>query len=132
MSENKRNRFAEILKEERKRRGWSLEQMADYLGTKKQVLSRYERGERNPKLITAAMFAQKLHIPIEAFEKDVDYQSAPVTSKQLSDEEQEKIKVLRLLEKHANAIELLESIPDDDMKQALDFLSYLSNRAKKE
>lgn len=100
MSENKRNRFAEILKEERKRRGWSLEQMADYLGTKKQVLSRYERGERNPKLITAAMFAQKLHIPIEAFEKDVDYQSAPVTSKQLSDEEQEKIKVLRLLEKH--------------------------------
>lgn len=132
MSENKRNRFAEILKEERKRRGWSLEQMADYLGTKKQVLSRYERGERNPKLITAAMFAQKLHIPIESFEKDVDYQSAPVISKQLSDEEREKIKVLRLLEKHANAIELLESIPDEDMKQALDFLSYLSNRAKKE
>lgn len=132
MSENKRNRFAEILREERKRRDWSLEQMADYLGTKKQVLSRYERGERNPKLITAAMFAQKLHIPIEAFEKDVDYQSTNVISKQLSEEEQEKIKVLRLLEKHADAIELLESIPDEDMKQALDFLSYLSNRAKKE
>lgn len=132
MSENKRNRFAEILKEERKRREWTLEQMADYLGTKKQVLSRYERGERNPKLITAALFAQKLHIPIEAFEKDIDYQNAVSTSKQLSDEEQDKVRVLRLLEKHYDAIELLESIPDEDMKQALDFLSYLSNRAKKE
>ena len=132
MSESSKNRFAEILKEERKRREWTLEQMADYLGTKKQVLSRYERGERNPKLITAALFAQKLHIPIEAFEKDIDYQNAVSTSKQLSDEEQEKVRVLRLLEKHYDAIELLESIPDEDMKQALDFLSYLSNRAKKE
>lgn len=132
MSENKRNRFAEILREERKRREWTLEQMADYLGTKKQVLSRYERGERNPKLITAALFAQKLNIPIEAFEKDIEYQNALSTSKQLSEEEQEKVRVLRLLEKHYDAIELLESIPDEDMKQALDFLSYLSNRAKKE
>jgi len=45
--------------------GMTLEEMAAFLGTSKQVLSRYERGERAPKLATAMEFARKLNVSLE-------------------------------------------------------------------
>lgn len=52
--------FGAALKEERKSRGLTLEEMASILGTSKQVLSRYERGERECKLSTAIQFSEAL------------------------------------------------------------------------
>ena len=52
--------FNEILKLVRKEKGLSLDKMAEILGTSKQALSRYERGERIPKITVAAHFAEKL------------------------------------------------------------------------
>ena len=56
--------FGENLKRIREKNGWTLEEMAERLDSTKQVLSRYERGERTPKITMAARFAEKLGVPL--------------------------------------------------------------------
>ena len=60
-----RSSFGETLKKIREERGWTLEEMAEKLGSTKQVLSRYERGERTPKITMAQKFADILGITLE-------------------------------------------------------------------
>ena len=60
-----KTKFAENMRKIRLRNGWSLEEMAKVLGTNKQTLSRYERGERTPQITVAAKYANILHIPLE-------------------------------------------------------------------
>lgn len=131
MSEKPHTRFAEILKQERLDRQMTLEQMANFLGTTKQVLSRYERGERSPKLITAATFAKKLGIPIEAFESDIDMQNVTSRELHIPEEDKKQMEILLLLQKHADTIELLESLPDQKREQALDYLRFLAMQSDK-
>lgn len=57
--------FAEALKAIRKSRGLSQEALAELLGTTKQVISRYERGERVPKLSVAVKYAEILGVSLE-------------------------------------------------------------------
>ena len=57
--------FGKILKSIREKNGWTLEEMAVRLDTTKQALSKYERGERTPKITVAAKFAEKLDVPLE-------------------------------------------------------------------
>lgn len=57
--------FGKTMKEIREQHGWTLEEMAQKLNTTKQALSKYERGERTPKVTVAAKFADKLGIPLE-------------------------------------------------------------------
>lgn len=54
--------FSDALKKIRKQRDMSQEDMAKLLGTSKQVISRYERGERSPKIKTAAQYAAILGV----------------------------------------------------------------------
>ena len=130
MQSKGKNRFSQILRSERESRQMTLEQMATFLGTTKQVLSRYERGERNPKLITAAMFAQKLGIPISAFQEDIDTSNVKLIGQRtLSSEEKEKLELSEMILKHADAIELLEKLPPDQYGQAMNFLRFLSENA---
>ena len=56
--------FCKALKDYRKSKKLSLEEMAKMLGTTKQALSRYERGERQPKITVAAKFSEILNIPM--------------------------------------------------------------------
>ena len=56
--------FGKALKDYRKEKKLSLETMAKMLGTTKQALSRYERGERQPKITVAARFSEILNIPL--------------------------------------------------------------------
>ena len=56
--------FGDILKTIRNEKGWSQEKMAECLGTTKQAISRYERGERTPKITVAAKFADQLGIEL--------------------------------------------------------------------
>ena len=46
-------KFGEKLKKSRNDKQWSQEQLAKKLGTSKQVISRYENGQRSPKLSIA-------------------------------------------------------------------------------
>ncbi len=56
--------FGRRLKSIRKQRKMSLEEMAALLGTSKQVLSRYETGQRTPKVTTAREYAEQLGVPL--------------------------------------------------------------------
>ena len=56
--------FGDVLKEIRKKNGWTLAEMAERLGTTKQALSKYERGERTPKITVVAKFSEILNIPM--------------------------------------------------------------------
>lgn len=58
-------KFAKNMKAIRENRQMTLEEMADFLGTTKQALSRYERGERTPKITAAAKFAELLGVALE-------------------------------------------------------------------
>ena len=54
--------FGAKLKAIRTERGWSQEQLADLLGTTKQVISRYETNQRTPKITVAQEYAEKLGV----------------------------------------------------------------------
>ena len=63
-------RFCEKLKILREEKGMSLSEFANLLGTSKQVLSRYERGENTPKITTVAHYAEKLGVSLEYLVND--------------------------------------------------------------
>ena len=62
--------FAKQLRQYRESQGWTLQEMADVLHTSKQVLSRYETGQRTPKISVANEFASILQIPLSYFMPD--------------------------------------------------------------
>lgn len=59
------SKFGETLKSIRKSRNLSQEEFARVLGTSKQVVSRYETGQRTPNISVVQNFSSKLGIPIE-------------------------------------------------------------------
>ena len=58
--------FGTKLKYLRNQRDWSQEQMANFLGTSKQVISRYEKSQTTPKIDVAAKYASKLGVSADA------------------------------------------------------------------
>ena len=61
-----KNTFGENLRRIREERGLSQEQFALIFNTSKQVISRYETGQRSPKINTVSEYAQKLNVDISA------------------------------------------------------------------
>lgn len=57
--------FADVIKRIRLERRMTQEEFASFLGTSKQNISRYEKGEVSPKISTAAAIASKLGITLE-------------------------------------------------------------------
>lgn len=64
--------FGDILKQLRKQRGLSQDELAALLGTTKQVISRYETKQRVPRLSVVAQFAAKLGVPLSALSGQSD------------------------------------------------------------
>lgn len=56
--------FSDRLKEIRLNLGYSQQELADLLGTSKQVISRYENGLRSPKISVAAKYAKILNLDL--------------------------------------------------------------------
>ena len=67
--------FGAVLKEIRKKNNWTLAQMAEKLGTTKQAISKYERGERTPKITVVAKFSEILNIPMSELAGGLDSDS---------------------------------------------------------
>lgn len=63
-------KFCEKLKLLREERDMSLAEFATLLGSSKQALSRYERGENTPKITTVAHFAEVLGVSIKYLAND--------------------------------------------------------------
>ncbi|MCP3931360.1 MAG: helix-turn-helix transcriptional regulator [Bacteroidetes bacterium] len=57
--------FGKKLTEARKKKGYSQEQVAKFLGTKGPVIGRYERDEMKPSIDTAAKMASLLDISLD-------------------------------------------------------------------
>lgn len=62
--------FGKKLRALRMARGMSQEEMAAFLGTSKQVISRYENNLRSPKISVAAEYARRLGVPLSALSDD--------------------------------------------------------------
>lgn len=58
------SKFGDKLKNIRLGKKMSQEEFANYLGTSKQVISRYETNQRTPKITVAQEYADKLNIPL--------------------------------------------------------------------
>lgn len=85
--------FGAKLKELRTQRGLSQEELAALLGTSKQVLSRYEKSQRTPKLDTVQQYAKKLAVPVlylvdDSIEELPDGYEPPAPETQPADDEQ--------------------------------------------
>ena len=62
--------FGENLKKLRLQRNLTQDALAELLGTSKQVISRYENGQRSPKVSVVGDFAAKLGVPVAALAED--------------------------------------------------------------
>ena len=62
--------FGESLRQIREERGMTQEQLAEFLGTTKQVISRYETGQRVPKLTVAQEYARRLGVTLDRIAGD--------------------------------------------------------------
>lgn len=62
--------FGENLRAIRTERGLSQEALAQLLGTSKQVISRYENGQRSPKVNAAAKYARILGVSLTSLNGD--------------------------------------------------------------
>lgn len=107
--------FGTNLKRIREDRGWTLEEMAEKLGSTKQVLSRYERGERTPKITMAARFAEILGVPLK------ELVGAETPDEFYNNELKKRIDSLNTIEARIIS-EGIDSMPEDKRKQALEIL----------
>ncbi len=57
--------FGERLRELRKEKGLSQDEFAKMLGSSKQILSRYELGQRSPKIEQVSKYAEKLKVSVD-------------------------------------------------------------------
>ncbi len=64
--------FGDILKQLRRQRGLSQDELAALLGTTKQVISRYETKQRVPRLSVVSQFAAKLGVPLSQLSGEPD------------------------------------------------------------
>ena len=64
--------FGERLREIRKARNLTQTQLADILVTSKQILSRYELGQRSPKIEQVSKYAEKLNVSVDYLLGDND------------------------------------------------------------
>lgn len=87
--------FGKVIREVREKNDWTLEEMAQRLGTTKQALSKYERGERTPKITVAAKFAEILNMPLSALVGvDDNLETLPEGFMKISRMQAQKIRVL--------------------------------------
>ena len=89
--------FGSALKSYREEQGMSQHELATVLGTTKQVISRYETGQREPKIGLAKEYAEKLNLPLTYFLGEDYFDASSISEAALSDFELDIIKRLRRL-----------------------------------
>lgn len=87
------NEFGKRLKQIRESRNMSQDELANLLGTSKQVISRYETAQRTPKITTVYEYAQKLGVSIEQLtgytvDRDgVKYSGSHISQKEIDNDD---------------------------------------------
>lgn len=106
-------KFCEKLRLLREERNMSLSEFANLLGTSKQVISRYERGENTPKITTVAHYAKVLNVSLAYLMNDsvidrtgvtlADKTTPPIT---ITEGERELLNLFRMLPDEAQKLYL--------------------------
>lgn len=112
-------KFCDKLKLLREERDMSLSEFAKLLGTSKQVLSRYERGENTPKITTVAHYAKVLNVSLAYLMNDnvTDRTGTTHADKATAPEE------LTLSEGEKMLLDLFRQVPEDQQKLVLQMIS---------
>lgn len=122
-------KFCDKLKLLREERNMSLAEFANLLGTSKQVLSRYERGENTPKITTVAHYAKVLNVSITYLTNDnvTDRAGATFADKKTTPSDN-----LKLTEGEELLLNLFRQIPEDQQKVFLEMGRVYANSLKKD
>lgn len=107
--------FGKKMRAIREERKWTLEEMAEKLGTTKQALSKYERGERTPKITVAAKFAEILGVPL----RELVGSDGPEPD--YSEELKKRVDQLQTVEARILAIGV-DNMPKEKREQALNIM----------
>ena len=120
-------KFSEKLKLLREEKDMSLSEFATLLGTSKQVISRYERGENTPKITTVAHYAKVLNVSLAYLMNDnVTDRTATLVNNANSPEEP------RLTEGERMLLDIFRLIPEDQQKVFLEMGRVYANSLKKD
>lgn len=122
-------KFCDKLKLLREERNMSLAEFANLLGTSKQVLSRYERGENTPKITTVSHYASVLNVSLAYLmnENVTDRQGTTPTNKKTTPPDN-----LKLTEGEELLLNLFRQIPEDQQKVFLEMGRVYANSLKKD
>lgn len=107
-------KFSEKLKLLREEKGMTLAEFSTLLGTSKQVISRYERGENTPKITTVAHYAKVLNVSLEYLTND------NVTDKNGSNKKTPSAN--ELTEGEQLLLHLFRQVPEDKQQYVLDMI----------
>ena len=112
-------KFCEKLRQLREERNMSLSEFANLLGTSKQVLSRYERGENTPKITTVAHYADVLNVSLAYLTNDnvTDKAGSALVDKKTSPPEEPK-----LSEGERDLVDLFRLVPEDKQQMVLEMI----------
>lgn len=111
-------KFSEKLKLLREEREMTLSEFAELLGTSKQVISRYERGENTPKITTVAHYAKVLNVSLAYLMNDnvTDRSGATPDNKTNSPEEP------KLSEGERMLLDLFRQVPKERQELVLQMI----------
>ena len=112
-------KFNEKLTVLRKEKGMNMTEFADLLGTSKQVIARYEKGENTPKITTVAHYAEVLGVSLQYLinENCTDRSGIAQDNKKNSPEEQGLSEGERML------LDLFRQVPDSQQQLVLQMIS---------
>ena len=127
-------KFCEKLTLLREERNMNMTEFATLLGTSKQVISRYEKGENTPKITTVSHYAKVLNVSLEYLtddnvtDKNGSNKKTP-SANGLTEGEENLLIFYRSLSDDAkkvfdNAIDSLGSFPEEKQKLALQMLRF--------
>ena len=116
-------KFNQKLTVLRKEKGMNMTEFAKLLGTSKQVIARYERGENTPKITTVDKYAKILGVSLQYL---INEDCTDRNGQKTSPEEQ------TLTEGEKILLELFRQIPEDQQKVFLEMGRLYAKSLKKE
>lgn len=123
----KKLKFCEKLKLLRIEREMNQTEFAKFLGTSKQVISRYEKGENTPKITTVLEYATKLGVPLSYFTNDdietIEHlKKTDIESKDVPIEQEETLEKIQLNEGEEMLLDLFRRVPVESQQMVLDMI----------
>lgn len=120
-------KFNEKLTLLRQERRMNMTEFANLLGTSKQVIARYEKGENTPKITTVAHYAEVLGVTVQyLINEECTDRHGRADKKTNSPEE------LTLSEGEKMMLDIFRLIPEDQQKVFLEMGRVYANSLKKD